>query len=267
MSHSAAMAQSSRSTSSLFDISMLRLMGFTFGIVTQALFAFTVVGLFAFLRYGPVPGTQSWPLIDTLLALQFAIPHSLLLHPITRSRLRSVIAAEFYSAFFCICTCVSLLLIFRYWRSTNSVIWDLHGTGATYMTAAFYCSWAWMLYSISLTGLGFQTGWTQWQYWYREEKLPRRDFTARSLYCYMRHPVYLGFLGLIWFTPTMTADHALLTGVWTIYIAIGSVLKDQRLSFYLGDSYRLYMQKVAGYPLMTAGPLAKSQTFSRTQRN
>lgn len=267
MSHSAMMAQSSRSMSSLFDISMLRLMGFTFGIVTQALFAFTVVGLFTFLRYGSIPGTQSWPLMDTLLALQFAIPHSLLLHPKTRNRLRSVIAAEFYGAFFCLCTCVSLLLIFRYWRSTNSIIWDLQGTGATCMTAAFYCSWVWMLYSISLTGLGFQTGWTQWQYWYRGEKLPRRDFAARSLYRFMRHPVYLGFLGLIWFTPTMTADHALLTGVWTIYIAIGSVLKDQRLSFYLGDSYRLYMQKVAGYPLMTAGPLAKSQTISRTQRN
>lgn len=267
MSQPAMMAQFSRSTSSLFEISMQRLMGFSFGIATQALFAFTVVGLFTFLRYGPIPGTQSWLLMDTLLALQFTIPHSLLLHPKTRNRLRSVIAAEFYGAFFCICTCVSLLLIFRYWKSTNSVIWDLHGTGATCMVAAFYFSWAWMLYSISLTGLGFQTGWTQWQYWYREKKLPRRDFKARSLYCLMRHPVYLGFLGLIWFTPTMTADHALLTSVWTIYIAIGSVLKDQRLLFYLGDSYRQYMQNVSGYPLMTAGPLAKSQVIGQDSRD
>ena len=73
----------------------------------------------------------------------------------------------------------------------------------------------------------------------------------------MRHPVYLCFLGLIWFTPKMTLDHAVLTGIWTIYIGLGSILKDQRLLFYLGDSYRIYMEKVAGYPIVTLGPLAR----------
>ncbi len=249
--------QNKQETSSAPQFSFMRLAGFSFGIGTQAMFAVTVVGLFSFLRFGHAPGNASWVLVDALLALQFAIPHSLLLHPKTSARLRSVISAEMYGAFFCICTCVSLLLIFRYWRSTNSVIWDLDGIGATCMTGAFCCSWIWMLYSICLTGLGYQTGWTQWQYWYSGENIPRRNFESRSLYRFMRHLVYLGFLGLIWFTPTMTIDHVLLTGIWTVYIGIGSVLKDQRLLFYLGDSYRLYTEKVAGYPLMAARPLAK----------
>ncbi|MEJ7591355.1 MAG: hypothetical protein WKF77_07385 [Planctomycetaceae bacterium] len=44
-----------------------------------------------------------------------AIPHSVLLYPATRRRLRSVISAEFYGASFCVCTGISLLLIFRFW--------------------------------------------------------------------------------------------------------------------------------------------------------
>lgn len=233
------------------------LAGFAFGIGTQALFAWTVVGLFSFLRYGLVADNRSWLLVDSLLALQFAVPHSILLHPKTRTWLRKWMPAEFHGAFFCVCTCVSLLLIFNYWRSSPVSVWDLNGVPATMMLTGFFASWAALLYSISLTGLGFQTGWTQWIYWYKGTRLPRRDFVARSVYRVMRHPIYLSFLGLIWFTPTMTADHVLLTGLWTVYIYIGSVLKDQRLLFYLGESYESYMQTVPGYPLIFFGPLAK----------
>ena len=267
MSTPAIILQFEDRTHSALPLSRSRLPGFAFGIGTQALFAVTVVGLFSFLRYSLIPCTESWALVDTLLALQFAVPHSVLLHPATRRRLRSVVSAEFYGAFFCVCTCISLLLIFRFWRSTNSLVWDLNGIGAQFMIGAFYLSWAGLLYSISLTGFGFQTGWTQWLYWYRGEKLPRRDFEARGVYRVMRHPVYLCFLGLIWFTPTMTVDHAVLTGIWTIYIGLGSALKDQRLLFYLGDSYRIYMEKVAGYPMITLGPLARRTPLAAERRH
>ncbi len=234
-----------------------RLSGFAFGIGIQAVFAWTVVGLFSFLRYGAIPGSESWILIDSLLALQFAVPHSILLHPRTRSRLRPWISAEFYGAFFCLCTSASLLLIFELWRGSSLTIWDLHGASGNFMLAGFYLSWVALFYSISLTGFGYQTGWTQWLHWYRGEKIPRREFQVRGVYRLLRHPVYLSFLGLIWFTPAMTLDHALLTCIWTIYIGVGSVLKDQRLLFYLGKSYDQYMERVAGYPLIPAGPLAK----------
>jgi hypothetical protein len=55
----------------------------------------------------------------------------------------------------------------------------------------------------------------------------------------------------------MTIDHALLTGTWTLYIFVGSVLKDRRLEFYLRDDYREYAARVPGYPGMPFGPLAR----------
>ena len=239
------------------EISLRRLAGFTFGIGTQALFAVTVVGLFSFLRYGETRTAGSWILIDCLLALQFAIPHSLLLHPKTRSALKHWVPTEFYGAFFCVCTCLSLWLIFAFWQGTTTTLWDLDGLAANLVVGCFLFSWASMLYSIHLTGLGFQTGWTQWMHWYQHKKMPRRDFVPRGAYRFLRHPVYLSFLGLIWFTPTMTLDHAVLTGIWTVYIGVGSVLKDRRIAFYLGEQYLSYMRMVSGYPLMPFGPLAK----------
>ena len=65
------------------------------------------------------------------------------------------------------------------------------------------------------------------------------------------------FLRLIWFTPIVTLDRLGLIVVWSGYIFLGSVLKDRRLLFFLGDLYRSYQARVPGYPGMPIGPLAR----------
>lgn len=146
------------------------LAGVAFGVGTQALFALTVVLLFSFLRYGISRPASGWLWTDLLLALQFAVPHSVLLHPRFRDLFRRWFPAEMHGAFFCVCTCLGLLLIFGFWQSTDQVLWDLTGLPAGLMLAGFYGSWIALLYSISLTGLGYQTGWTQWLHWYRGQR-------------------------------------------------------------------------------------------------
>ncbi len=53
----------------------------------------------------------------------------------------------------------------------------------------------------------------------------------------------------------MTLDHAVLTLLWTVYLFVGSYLKDERLAFYMGEEYRLYESRVPGYPFLKRGPL------------
>ncbi len=67
---------------------------------------------------------------------------------------------------------------------------------------------------------------------------PVRPFVPQSVYRFLRHPVYLSFLGLVWLVPVVTLDRAVLIGFWTVSISVGSVLKDRRLLFYVGDEYR-----------------------------
>jgi len=233
------------------------LSGFTVGALTHALFAVTVWYLFWFLD-GPGAAKETGSMwFNGLLALQFGLSHSLILYPATRRRLSRWISPAFYGCFFCIVTCISLLITFAYWRTNPFVFWQLEGWSRVLIKVAFYGSWIALFYALSLTGLGYQTGLTPWLAWLRARKLPRRDFVPRGAYRWMRHPVYLAFLGLVWFNPTMTLDRMLLASVWTAYILVGSYLKDVRLVFYLGDAYRAYQAKVAGYPLIFFGPLAR----------
>jgi hypothetical protein len=55
-------------------------------------------------------------------------------------------------------------------------------------------------------------------------------------------------------------------GVWTAYIAVGSYLKDERLAFFLGRTYREYQERVPGYPLIGFGPLGRRVPTSQESR-
>ena len=235
----------------------LRAGGISFGVATQLVFVPTVYYVFLFLRDGVSRPANGWLAIDCLLALQFAVIHSLLLLPRTRSMLARIIPSQLYGNLFAVATCVGLSIMFATWRSSPVLIWEATGWSRIALSTGFYASWVTLIYSLKLVGLGYQTGLTQWVYWLRRETLPRREFVERGIYRWMRHPVYLSFLGLIWFTPRMTADHAVLTGLWTVYIFVGSYLKDRRMTFYLGDVYREYASSVPGFPGMFFGPLGK----------
>jgi protein-S-isoprenylcysteine O-methyltransferase Ste14 len=242
-----------------------RAVGIFVGLATQFGFLITVSYLFVFLRSGVPADDSPWLLTDLLLSVQFAVVHSLVLHPGVKRHITRFIPAAFYGCLFCVTTCLCLAMIFIGWHGSRQAIWDLSGPPAAIVRCGFYASWTALFYSLYISGLGHQTGLTPWWYWLRRQPQPRRKFAARGAYRWLRHPIYLSFLGLIWWTPRMTWDHAVLTVVWTIYVFVGSYLKDERLAYYLGDEYRQYQAQVVGYPFVFWGPLARRPVASATR--
>lgn len=236
---------------------MRRVFGFLFGAATQVLFLVTVWGIWQFLAgHEPrVTGGSEWT--NALLALQFAIPHSVLLHPSVRRWLSSWIAPTFYGCFFCVATCVSALATIAFWHESDTVVVRFDGSAGLVVRGLYFASWISLAYSLHLSGLGYQSGFTPWWDWFRGRPPRRRGMVQHGAYRLLRHPVYLSFLGLVWFTPVITLDRAVLITVWTPYIFIGSWLKDRRLTLFLGDAYRDYMARVPGYPGMPFGPLSR----------
>jgi len=234
--------------------------GLFFGAATQLFFLWTAWHLFLFLRDGAFARSAFRPWFDTFLAFLFIAPHSLLLFPKVQSALRLWLPAAWLGCLHCLATCLCLWLLFRFWTPSATTLWDLQGFPRTTMLFAFYGSWIGLLYSLWLTGMGYQTGLTPLWYWLRDQKPPRREFRETGAFRWMRHPVYLSFLGLIWFTPRMTLDHGILTAAWTFYIYLGSYWKDRRMIHYLGDDYRDYASRVTGFPLIGFGPWGRMRS-------
>ncbi len=235
-----------------------RIAGIVFGFSTQILFLVTVWFLFWFLRDGAINERHgNWWLCDSGLAVFFAVAHSVMLVPASRRYLSRWIPSAFYDSAFCVVTCLSLLLLFFAWRTSETTLWHVTGWTESAIRVGFYACWGALFYSLSLTGMGYQNGWTPFYYWIRRQTPPRREFKPRGAYKLIRHPVYLSFLGLVWLTPRMTLDHAALTAIWTAYIFYGSFLKDRRLERFVGERYKQYETKVPGFPLVPFGPLAR----------
>lgn len=255
------------------NVSFARPLGIAAGIATHAIFAVTVWHLVGFLA-GHAPDART-PLpsaattfrglsLDAFLAAMFATPHSLLLLPAVRRAISSrFVAPEFYGLFYCVATCAALLTTILNWQPCDFVVWAWPPTLRPMVTAAFVCCWGLLLYSLHLTGLGYQTGFTPWWHWVRGLPQERREFRPRGAYRILRHPVYLSFLGLVWCTPVVTLDRAVLIAIWTAYIFVGSTLKDRRLVLFIGQEYRAYQALVPGYPGMPAGPLARVPVGTR----
>lgn len=250
--------ESSNQVSSTKGMEFLgRFVGIVFGIGTQLLFLFTVVYLFLFLRYGSQHSSAGWWWIDFALAIGFAIPHSVLLIPAVQKKMKSYVPAGLLGCIHCVTTCLTLLVMFRLWGKSDIEIWHTSGWMEWIVLTGFYGSWVALFYSLYLTGLGYQTGLTQWWYWAIRRKPPVRQFVTKGAFRIMRHPVYMSFLGLIWFTPVMTLDHAVLTMVWTLYIYAGSYFKDRRLIRFIGRDYIEYGKKVSGLPGISFGSLRR----------
>jgi hypothetical protein len=232
-------------------------LGIAVGLLVQVLFVVASYYTYVFLLGSPPRSGHAALAWDALLALQFCVVHSLLLLPRVRKRLEPIIAPAFYGLFFCTTTCLTLLLAISQWQVGDWAIWQLTGWPRVVAQALNLGCWGTLYYSLCCSGFGYHTGWLPWWYWVRQQPIPRRPFKPRGAFALMRHPGYLSFLGLVWFTPDMTIDRAVLTGLWTTYIFAGSMLKDRRLTYYMGDVYRQYQAKVPGYPGMFFGPLGR----------
>jgi len=69
-------------------------------------------------------------------------------------------------------------------------------------------------------------------------------FTVRGPYRWVRHPLYLFCLLMIWAYPHMTMDRVLFNVLFTVWIVVGTVLEERDLVVAFGDSYREYQRKV-----------------------
>jgi methanethiol S-methyltransferase len=66
----------------------------------------------------------------------------------------------------------------------------------------------------------------------------------RGAYRWVRHPLYLSVLLLLWAPIDLRADRLLLAVLWTAWILVGTLLEERDLAAELGEPYRDYQRAV-----------------------
>jgi protein-S-isoprenylcysteine O-methyltransferase Ste14 len=195
---------------------------------------------------GPAGWLPASVLVDTLLLLVFAVPHSVMARPAFKRWWTRFVPPPVERSTYVLISSLTLGLLFWQWRPIAAVVWQIaNQTGRLIVLAVFWAGWAVVFVSTFLIDHFDLFGLRQVYFYASGRPYTPLGFKTLGLYRYVRHPIMLGFLLAFWAAPTMTAGHLLFAGATTAYIVIALQLEERDLLAFHGEHYRAY-RKQAG---------------------
>jgi protein-S-isoprenylcysteine O-methyltransferase Ste14 len=218
---------------------MNRMATFTYGIVCYALGMVSLVYLAGFLGNFAVPtsidSSAEGPfwlalVVDAALIAVFGLQHSVMARPTFKRWWTRVVPQPVERSTYVLFSAAALGLLFWQWRPLGGVVWhveDAAGRAALY--ALYGVGWIIVLATTFLINhfdlFGLQQVWLH----LRGRASGALRFVTPGPYRMVRHPLYVGWLTVMWATPTMTAAHLLLAGGMTAYILIAIPFEERNL--------------------------------------
>ena len=184
-------------------------------------------------------------LLDTLLCLLFFIQHSIMVRRHFRLWLTRTVRADFHGALYAAASGSCLLVVVGLWQPVGSPWWVPGEAVRWAMTAVFLAAGAgawWGSRSLGeFDALGVKPA---MQAFDSEKPMAATVFAVHGPYRWVRHPLYLFSLVIIWSGPVFTVDRLLHNGLWTLWIVIGATMEERDLVGCFGDAYRTYQKTV-----------------------
>lgn len=233
--------------------SLARHIGLIYGLSSYALFLVVFLYAAGFVGNIWVPkGIDSNPgqpfvvalAIDLGLLGLFALQHSGMARPAFKRWLAGWLPRPLERSTYVLFSSLALLLLFWLWEPLGGQVWKLDSSAARWgMTALGIGGWllvlasTFLIHHFDLFGLR-QVG----LYWLGREYTPL-PFRTPSLYRYVRHPLYVGWLLAFWCTPTMTLSHLCFAVVTTAYI-LAAIRWEERDLMQVHPEYASYRKRV-----------------------
>jgi protein-S-isoprenylcysteine O-methyltransferase Ste14 len=185
-------------------------------------------------------------LVDTLLLLLFAVPHSVMARPAFKGWWTRFVPPPVERSTYVLVSSLTLGLLFWRWRPIPAVLWHVaNPAGRWLLHAVFWAGWAVALVSTLLIDHFDLFGLRQVSLYASRREYTPPPFQAPGLYRFVRHPLMTGFLLAFWATPRMTLGHLLFAVATTAYILLALQLEERDLVRFHGERYRAY-RKQAG---------------------
>jgi protein-S-isoprenylcysteine O-methyltransferase Ste14 len=226
-----------------------------YGLAVYFLFIGTFIYVIAFSGNFVVPKTVdsggAGPIdisiaVDLALLAVFAIQHSVMARRGFKKWWTRIVPEAVERSTYVLAASLALILVMWFWQPIpEPVVWKVGDAAATVMWLVFSFGWVLVLFStllidhLALFGLRQSASRIS-----GDPAALEPEFRTPSLYRYVRHPLYLGFILTYWSVPTMTAGHLLFSAGGTGYILVGIWFEERDLIHQFGDTYRKYREQV-----------------------
>jgi hypothetical protein len=217
-------------------------LSFVFGVGSLIVFTvFLYVGSFHIIELRL--GTTQSLVFNVCLCLVFFLQHSGMIRNRTQRWMSQFIPEYYLGAVFSIVSALLLLALVILWQESTVVFASAEGIYRLALRALFFLSIAgqiwgtWSLKSADLFG-------TKALLCNRSETQLPSPIVIGGPYRWIRHPLYLTTLLMIWSQPDLSADRLLFNVLFTVWIIAGTVLEERDLIGVYGDDYRKYQLSV-----------------------
>lgn len=228
----------------------VRALAFAYGLVCYAMFLgvflYAIGWIGNFLTPTRLDGPRTGPLwaavaVNLGLLTLFALQHSVMARPTFKRWWTRFVPTPVERSTYVLATNLALLAMFVFWRPMGGVIWDIqHPAGRAAMFALNGFGWALVLVTTFLINHFDLFGLRQVWLYLRGRPYTHLRFVTPGPYRMVRHPLYVGWLCVFWFTPTMTAAHLLFAAMTTAYILVAIRLEERNLVEHHGAAYERY---------------------------
>ena len=231
-----------------------RLIAFGYGVVCYAIFFATFLYAIAFIGNFGLERTLDAP-VDTPLGLAllinlgllavFALQHSVMARPAFKRIWTRIVPATVERSTYVLFSSLALILVFWQWRPMGGTIWAVQDPLAAGLIYGLYGSgWALVLISTFLINHFDLFGLRQVYLNLRNREYQHLPFKTPFLYRIVRHPLYVGWIVVMWASPLMTIAHVLFAAGCTGYILIAIRFEERDLISFHGDDYVRYRKRV-----------------------
>lgn len=181
---------------------------------------------------------------DALLCLAFFVQHSGMIRRSFRRWSEGFLPSHYQRALYTIASGGVLLLLVVFWQKADETLIELQGAYRWLAQGVFLLSLvgtAWGMRALgSLDAFGLDPILQR----VRGTHPNPMPFAVRGPYRWVRHPLYLFMLLLIWSCQVVTTDRLLFNILCTAWMLVGTVLEERDLVADFGNAYREYQRTV-----------------------
>jgi len=254
-----------------------RIAALMYGAVCYALFFATFLYLIAFVAGVAVPKTIDSGaavdvgrafLVDTLLLALFGLQHSAMARPRFKRWWTRFVPQAVERSTYVLASSLALIALMAFWQPIGAPVWHVESEVGRGLLRATFCLGVFtVLYSTFLIDHFDLFGLRQVVLAFRRRPYVEKRFGTPSLYRFVRHPLYVGWIVMFWAAPTMSAGHFLFSLVMTGYILVAIPLEERDLADVLGEPYRRWRERTPAFvPRLGAGAPSSSPSSSAATR-
>ena len=182
--------------------------------------------------------------LDAGLSLAFFVQHSVMIRQSCRRQLEHILSEKYHGPLYTMVSGVFLLGVVFFWQGIDYQVLTLTGWLRWGARLLFFLAFAGFFWGV--LSLGFFDPFGLKPFLSDRLALPPQPqgLVVRGPYLWVRHPLYLCVILLIWSCPDVTADRLLFNILWTGWIIVGAWLEERDLVESFGQAYRDYQQQV-----------------------